>query len=129
MCHMFHRHLGVIHSLQERTLRLGRGSIHLIGKNNIGKQRPRLKFKRTGILVVDGHTKDVVGKKIAGKLDAFKRAIQRAGETLCERSLANSRHILNEKMAVGKKANDAQFNSLIFALNDTLDVLLEYLEL
>ena len=128
MGHMFDGYLGVIHGLQERTLRLGCGSIHLVGENNIGKQRPGLKFKLMGILVVDGHSDDVSGKKIAGKLDTFKRAIQRPGKTLCEGCFANPRHVLNQEMAVGQQADDAQFNSLSFAFNDSFDVLPECLE-
>ncbi len=69
-----------------------------------------------------------VGSKSLVNWMRLNAAIQQPGKILCKSGFANPQHIFNHEMAVGEKANNAQFNSLGVTLNDSADVLLECLE-
>jgi hypothetical protein len=47
--------------------------------------------------------------------------MKRAGERVCQRSFANSGHVLNQQVAAGQQGNNAQPNSFSLASDDRLN--------
>ena len=90
-----HRDLGLAHCFQQATLSFWRRAVDLVGEHNIGKQRSRHELKSLFLAIEDGDADNIRGEQVARELDAFKGAIERAGEAVGQRGLADAGHVFN----------------------------------
>ena len=56
------RHLPLLHRLEQSTLNLGRGAIHLIRQDNICENRPLFRHELAGALIEDESPRQIGGE-------------------------------------------------------------------
>ncbi len=113
--------LPLLHALQQRRLRLGRGPVDLVADHDVGEDRARLELEVARLLVVDAHAGDVARQQVRGELDAAHRAVDRAGERLGQHRLADAGHVLDQQVALARAAPRARSHDLGLALDHRLD--------
>ena len=59
----------LLHDLQQGGLGLGRGAVDLVGQEDGGEDGARVELPLMGLLVEDGHARDVAGQQVGGELD------------------------------------------------------------
>ena len=116
------RHLPLLHGLEQRALRLGRGAVDLIGEHELREDRAALEAELAGLALEDGHAEHVRGQQIAGELHPLERQAQRAGEGVGERGLADARDVLDQQVPARQQAGEAQADLLLLAENDAVDL-------
>ena len=89
------RHLPLLHRLEQRALRLGRGAVDLVGQHELREDRAALEAELAGLAVENRHAEHVRRQQIAGELHALERQAERAGEGVRERGLADARDVLD----------------------------------
>ena len=70
----------LLHRLEQRALRLGRGAVDFVGEHQLRKDRAALKAELAGLAVEDRHAEHVGGQQVAGELHALKRQAERLGD-------------------------------------------------
>ena len=68
--------------------------------------------------VEHGHADDVGGQQVGRELDAAERGVDRRGERLRHRGLADAGPVLDEQVALGHEAQHDQLDDLGLALDD-----------
>ena len=95
------RHLPLLHGLEQRRLRAGRGPVDLVDEEDVREDGAwREPQGRAFEEARPGH---VYGQEIRRPLDARRFERQRPGDRPSERRLARSRDILDEDVAVGEE--------------------------
>ena len=89
-----HGDLELLHAFQQARLRLGGAAVYLVGEDDVVKHRAGTKDEVPGLLVEDVDSGNIRGEDVRGELDAAKRAADRPGKRLRQRSLADSRDCL-----------------------------------
>ena len=100
------RHLPLRHGFQKCALGAGRGPIDLVGKEDVGEDRPAAEFKLPIFLVEDVEAGDVARQKVRRALDAGEPTADRVGERLGERCLAEAGPVLQEQMPAGQQTDE-----------------------
>ena len=114
--------LPLLHALEQRRLRLGRGAVDLVADDDVGEHRPRLELEVALFGVVDAHAGHVAGQQIRRELQPADRAVDRAGERLGELGLADARHVLDQQVPLGQQHGQAQPHDFGLAFDHALDV-------
>jgi hypothetical protein len=117
-----HRHLPLLHGLQQGGLGLGGGAVDLVAEDDVGEDRPRLELEVTPLLVVDADAGDVRRQQVGGELDAADRAVDRPGQRLCQHGLADAGNVLDQQVPLGQQGDQRQADHLGLALDHPLDV-------
>ncbi|SCD63868.1 hypothetical protein GA0115235_105511 [Streptomyces sp. DpondAA-F4a] len=115
------RDLPLLHRLQQCGLRLGRGAVDLVADHDLGEDRARLELEVTPLLVEDRHTGDVRGQQVRRELDTPHRAVDRPRQRLGQHGLADSGHVLDEKVPLRQQYGQRKPYDLGLALDHTLD--------
>src|SRR5690606_31066575 len=68
------RHLPLLHRLEECRLRAWPGAVDLIGKDDVGEDRPGVEGERRAALVEDERAGDVGWEQVRCELDAVEGA-------------------------------------------------------
>jgi hypothetical protein len=113
------------HRFQETALGLRRGAIDLVGQHDVGEDRTRYELKPLFLPIKHGDADDVGRQEIAGKLNAFKGAVKRSGQAMCQRGFADARNVLEQKMTTGQKTDYRHLNDMGFPLDDQRDIILD----
>ena len=112
-----HRHLVLVHYLEQRRLSLRRGAVDLIGEQDIREHRARLEFKffcRSGI---NRYAQKVAGQHVAGELNALKAAVERPRQRVGQGGLADTRYTLDQQVSAGKYRHQRQADGVVLAAN------------
>ena len=115
--------LPLLHRLEERRLRLRGRAVDLIGEDDLAHHRAGSELEVVPLLVEDRDAGDVRGQQVGGELDAAEAAAERAGEGLREDRLACARDVLDEDVTTTEERHDREFDLVVLAEDDSLDVL------
>src|SRR5947209_16739178 len=99
--------LSFFHRLQQRRLRFGCGTIHLIRKHDLSHNWPRAKLTIACLLIINGGTSDVTRQEVRGELDTFKATSNRTSDSFGEDSFSNARNVFDQDMAVANNRDEA----------------------
>lgn len=94
------RDLILLHDFEQRALHLGRGTVDLVGEQQVGEYRPQRGAEVAGILIVDPGADEIDRHQIGGKLDAPEVATDRVCECLHGQRLRGSGHAFDQQMAL-----------------------------
>ena len=122
--HAVHRDLTLLHDLQQRGLRLGRGAVDFIGQHDLAHNCAGTVLHVAG-KAGHGEAGDIRRGDIRRELDALERAGERTRQRAGQRRLAHARHILDEHMAFAQQRREHQFNHVVLAHDGAGYVLLE----
>src|SRR6185436_10277225 len=114
----FGRHLMLLHRLEEGALGLGRGAVDLVGEDDLGENRPRMKLESPGFTVVDRYPENVGRQEVARELYALEAQSQGGGERVREHGLADPGYILDQQVAARDEAGDGEPDLMYLAEND-----------
>src|SRR5690606_37869133 len=98
-----HRHLALLHALQERALGPGRAAVDLIRQDHVGKDRTGAKLKLLLLLIVDGYPDDVRRQEVGRKLDATESEAHRLGQSAGEHRLAHPGYVLSQNVSLAEE--------------------------
>ena len=94
--HATHRHLPLLHRLEQRRLRLGRRAVDLVGQNHIRKHRPahkpQLAMPRGLVLLDHLRARDIARHQVGGELDPAEIKAERARDRRDQQRLGKPRH-------------------------------------
>jgi hypothetical protein len=114
-----HRHPPLLHGLEHRGLRLGRGAVDLIGQDDVGEDRSRNEseyaFAGSGILLDDLGAGDVAGHEVRGELDAFEGEVEGLGQGRDEQCLGEAREADQQGVIAGENRDQQLIDHLILA--------------
>ena len=101
-----HRHLPLLHRLEQRGLDLGGGAVDLVGQKDVAEDRAGLEAELAlaGFGIVDVRAGDVGGQQIRGELDAAEIGLQVPGHRLDGAGLGEAGEALDQQVAVGEQA-------------------------
>ena len=102
-----HRDRVLLHRLEQRALRLGRGAVDLVGEHDVGEDRAGLEREAlvAALVLGDHHRADDVGRHQVGReLDAREAQIERGGQRAHEHGLAEAGHAFEQRVAAGEQA-------------------------
>ena len=100
------------HGLEHGGLRLGIGSIHLVGDDDVGEQRPGVEGESARGLLVDADAGQVGGQHVRRELDAAGGSADGEAQRPGQRGLANARDVLEQQMAARGEGVDGQLDDL-----------------
>ena len=116
------RHLAFLHDLQQRRLHLRRGTVDLVGEQEVDHHRAELGVELLLALPVDAGTDDVGGHQVGGELDARERPADHLREGLHGQRLGHAGNTLEQHMALGQQADQHPLHELVLADDDPLDL-------
>src|SRR5260370_19161469 len=114
--------LALFHGLEQGGLRLGAGAVDLVGEENLGKHRTWPEVEVVFLLVEGAHAGHIGREKIGCELDATESAVERAGQGFCEHRLADTRHVLDEKVPLAEEGDEAEPDFLFLVDDRAADV-------
>src|SRR5439155_26882448 len=116
------RRLALRHALEQRALGLGRGAVDLVGEDHLGHDRAWPELELLRLLVEDGESRHIGREQVRGELDAPERAADAAADGLGEHRLADTRHILDQDVALAEERDEGHADFAVLADDDALDV-------
>ena len=119
------RNLRFAHRFQKTTLSFRRCSIDFIREHDVSENRTRHKFKGLFLAIEYRDSHDIGRKQIARKLNAFEGAIERSRKTMRECRFSDSWYVLKEEMSARQEGDQAHFDHMRFALDDSRNILLD----
>ena len=115
-----HRHLVLLHRLEQGRLRFGRGSVDLVGENHVAKDRPFDKLQPTlpvGQLLENLGPRDVGGHQVGGELDPLELEIEDLGERPHQQRLRQPRGTGHQAVTTGEQADQQLLDHVRLADN------------
>ena len=93
-----------LHGFEERRLRLGRRAVDLVGKNNLGEDRPLHESQppRALFFVEDFGAGDIRRHQVGRELDPLVIQIEDVGERLDQQRLRQTRYAGDQTVAGGE---------------------------
>ncbi len=98
--------LRLLHRLEQRALRLGRGPVDLVGEEQVGEDGAAAELEPPLALVEEEAAGDVAGQEIGRELDALEAEIERLGDEPGDERLGQARVVLDEDVAIGEDARE-----------------------
>ena len=118
-----HRHVALLHALEQAGLRLRRGAIDLVDEHHVGEDGAGMELEPALALVEDVGADDVGGQEVRGALDARVIGVERPGERAGERGLAHAGVVLDQHVALGEQGDEDVAHDVVADLDRALDVL------
>ena len=91
--HAVRRDLPLLHRLEQRGLCARRGTVDLVGQEDVAEHRTGLELERVPPAVPHGHSGHVRGEEIGGALDPSPGAVDRRRDGLRQAGLADAGHV------------------------------------
>lgn len=120
--------LSLLHGFEQRRLHLRRRAIDLVGKNDVGEDRPLLHHEIAATWAVDHRAHQVGGQQVGRKLNALKGGVQSAGQTRNRGGLGQSRNAFDQNVSVGEKPKQQSVHKVVLADDDPMDLVLQQTE-
>ncbi len=114
------RHLVLLHHLEQRALHLGRRAVDLVGEQQVREHRPERRGEVAGLLVVDARADQVGRHEVGRELDALERAAHGARERLHRERLGETRHALDQQVALREDRHQHALEEVVLADDDLL---------
>ena len=118
----------LLHHLEQRRLRLGRGAVDLVGQHDGVEDRARVELEGALVLVVDRDAGDVGGQQVGRELDARVAALERVGQRPGQHRLARAGDVLEQEVPLGEQAGQRQPDDVALAEHGLLDVVGQLVE-
>ena len=115
MGHAVHRHLALLHGLQQSGLGAAGGTVELIGQKQIAQRRARLVLHLSRLLIIKREAGDVGGHHVGGKLHPVVVQGQGPGEGQSHGGLAHAGDVLQENVAPGQNGQQRTGEHLVLA--------------
>jgi len=116
-----HGHAFFLHRFQQSGLGLGRGAVDFISQKNVAEDRAALEFQ--GAMAVlfnqDLGADDIAGEEVGGELDAAELEVQRLGQGVDQRGLAEAGHPFQQHIAPANDRDEDMIDNISLA-NDEL---------
>ena len=109
----------LLHGFEKRRLRLRRCAVHLVGEQDIGEDRSRLKFEKLlaeGIFLDNVGAGDVRRHEVGRELDSRKLQAHHIAQSRNQLGLAQTGHSLQQDVAAGEQTHDYAVDD--FAVTD-----------
>ena len=94
-----HRHLLLLHGLEEGRLGPGRRPVELVEQDDMGEHRSGPEVPRPGVRGEDGHAGDVGGEQVGVALDPGELDPEGGGQGPGQHGLAHAGDVLDEQVA------------------------------
>ncbi len=95
----------LLHGLEQRRLRLGRGTVDFIGQQKRCKDGTFDQYKCVPFEIEDMGSGNVCGHQVRSELNSSEIAPQHVGQGPDEKRLGHSRNALNQGMMAGKNCD------------------------
>ena len=105
-CVAANRHLMFLHSLEQSTLHLGRGTVDFIGQHEVGKHRTVLHLEVFVLLRVDHRTDNVGRQQIGSELNSAEIGIDELCQRLDGQRLCQSGHTFQKDVTVAEERDE-----------------------
>ena len=115
------RDLALLHHLEQRRLRARRGTVDLVGEDDVGEHGAWVEHELARVLMEDRDAGDVARQQIRCELDPLPRCPQCACEAARERRLPHARDVLQQQVTLGEQADEGQVDHLGLALDEAVD--------
>ena len=112
----------LFHRFQKGRLRLARGTVDLVGQQEIGHDRAGLVDELPAVLVIDRKADDVRGDGVGDELDSPGLQPQDLGKGHGRGGLAHPGDVLHEDMPPGQDGHEDLFHRFGLAHHDLLDL-------
>ena len=123
-----HRHLVLLHRFQQGRLRLGRGTVDLVGQDEVSYHRSVLEHQlvSAAFLFVQHHRAHDVGRhKIGRELNPGEFELQGRRQRTRQQRLADTRHPFQQRMTVAQQRRQQRLDNLVVPHEDLLHLLLQ----
>jgi hypothetical protein len=97
--------LALLHGLQQRAVHLGGCPVDLVRQHDIGEDGPLAGGENPLVRVVDQGADEVGGQQVRRELDALEARVDQLGQALDHLGLGESRHALDEDVAVAQQGD------------------------
>ena len=104
--------LPLLHHLEERCLSLGWGTVDLVDKHKVGKDRTFVEHKLGILLVEDGGAQHIAGHEVGCELEPAEPCVDEPGHHFGQQGLGHSRNALEEHMSVGHHSSEQQVDRI-----------------
>ena len=112
-----HRHPVLLHRLEQRRLRLGRGPIDLVGQQDVGEHRSRrehhLPTARLGVILDDVGPGDVGRHQVGGELNPGELQVEDLRHRLDQQRLGEPRDAHDEAVAADEQGLQHLLDDLV----------------
>jgi hypothetical protein len=125
-----HRHLALLHRLQQGRLRLGGRAVDLVGQQDVGEHRPFHEAEvPPAVLVLLQHVgaRDVRGHQVRRELDPLEADIEDAGQRADHQRFGQPRHAHQQAVSAREDGGEDLFDDLVLADDDFLQLALHHL--
>ena len=106
----------LLHRLQQRRLRFGRGAVDLVGEDDVAEDGSRLELEGgVSVLVFydDVGTRNVCGHQVGRELDTGEGQVENAAERSHEPRFADAGHALEQDVAACDHGDDGAFHDFL----------------
>ena len=117
--------LALLHSFEECRLGAGRGSVDLVGEDDLGDERTFTEDELADLLVVEVDAGDVGGHEVRRELDTAEGAAEATSDSFCESGLANAGDIFKKNVAFAEERDHRESDDFGLADDDALHAVLE----
>ena len=121
MGHAVDRHAALLHHLEQRRLRLGRGAVDLVGEQDVREHRPRPEVELLVAHVEHVRAGDVHRQQVGRELDAAEPRLDRRRERLAQLRLADARHVDEQHVAARRHRAEHALDDVALADDHRLD--------
>ncbi len=113
-----HRHLLLVHRLEQGRLGARRGPVELVEQHHVAEHRSPAEVPVAGPLVVDGDAGHIARQQVRMALDSRELGTERDGQGAGEHGLAHPRDVLDEQVAARQGRHDRHPQRTRGALHD-----------
>ena len=110
----------LLHRLEQRGLGARRRPVHLVDEEHVREDRALDEAERATL--VDAAAGHVAGQQVRRALDAGERQAEGARERAGKERLADARHVLDERMALGEQRHREQPERIVGIDDRTCDL-------
>ena len=112
------RHLALLHRFEEGRLDLGGRAVDFVGEHDVREDGALAGAEVAGLGVVDLRADEVRGQQVRRELDAAEGRLERGGQRLDRERLGETRHALQQDVAVGEQADQKAVEHVALADDD-----------
>ena len=105
----------LLHRLEQRRLRLGRGAVDLVGQHEVAEDRSLLEAEAplAALLHDDVRAEDVGRHQVGRELDAREVQVERLGQRAHQQRLAQAGHAFEQRVPAGDQADQRLPHELV----------------
>ena len=122
-------HFSLLHCFEKGSLDLGRGSVDLIGEEEVGENGAPVGAEFACLAIEDLGSEDVGGEEVDGELDAAEIEVQGFRDRVDQKGLREAGHAFQQEVAGGEEGDDGSFNDDVLSDHDLADALADVVKI